>query len=79
MEVISSGSQADGLQQRVTGQKKLRRGSGATHRSVMVEEQTLGQAEAPKEALTQTTGQTLAQNSDKLLLRRQDIVNVPQE
>ena len=53
MEVVSSESQADGLQQRVTGWKKSRRGSGATHRSVTVEEQMLSQAEALKGALTQ--------------------------
>lgn len=79
MEVVSSESQADGLQQRVTGQKKSKKGSGATHRSVTVEEQMLSQAETLKGALTQTACQTLAQNSDELLIKRQDIANLPQE
>ena len=54
MEVVNSGSQADGLQQRVTGRKKSRRGSEATHKSVTVEEQKLSQAEALNGALNYT-------------------------
>lgn len=47
-EVMSSGSQADDLQQRVIGQKKSRRGGVAMLESVMVEGQTLSQAEVCK-------------------------------
>ena len=51
----------------------------ATRGSVTVEGQMLSQADTPNEALTQTAGQTLAQNSDVLFIRRQDIASLAQE
>ena len=71
-------SQADGLQQRVTGHRKSRQGGAATCGSLKVEGQMLSQADTPDEVLTQTVGQTLAQNSNELFIR-QDIASLVQE
>ena len=83
-EVASSGSHTGGPQQKVTtGQRKSRRGGAATCGSVTIEGQMLSQAETlddtPDEVFTQTADQTLAQNSDDPVIRRQDIVSLVQE
>ena len=78
-ESASSGSQANSPQQRVTGQRRPRRGGTATRGSVMVEGQLLSQADSPDEALTHTAGQTLVQNNDEPVIRRQDIASLAQE
>ena len=39
----------------------------------------LSQADSPDEALTHTAGQTLVQNNDELVIRRQDIASLAQE
>ena len=80
MESTSSISQADGPQHRVTGRRRSRRGGAANRGSVMVEEQLLSQADPPDEVLTHTdTGQTVVQNNDKPVIRRQDIASLAQE
>ena len=68
-ESASSGSQADGPQQGVTG-RRSGRGRTAACGSVTVEGQLLSQADSPDEALTHTTGQTLVQNNDEPVIRK---------
>ena len=77
-EVASSGSQAASPQQRVTGRRKSRKGGAVTRGSVTVEGQMLSQADTSDEALTQSVGQTLLQNSDESVIRRQDIASLAQ-
>ena len=79
MESMSSISQADGPQQRVTGRRRSRRGGAAYRGSGTIEGQLPSQADPPDEALTHTMGQTVVQNDNKPVIRRQDIVSLAKE
>ena len=78
-EPTSSVSQADGPQQRVSGRGRSRRGRAANRGSGTVEGQLPSQADPPDEAVTHTMGQTVVQNDDEPVIRRQDITSLAQE